>query len=190
MGLNGQLSNPQVLNGTLSNEILRGYSAYQIAVMLGFEGTEAEWIESLRGGGQAAPGGYYTLDIINKNEDTIIISFIPSDQNMDAIPSKEISLPRGKDGIDGLNGSDGVGILSIEQKTTSTEDGGENVVTVTLTNGQKSTFTVRNGSKGNPGTGGSDIDLSGYATKEEVDGLSNEIGELNERLVQHKKNQF
>lgn len=154
MGLNGQLSNPQVLNGTLSNEILRGYSAYQIAVMLGFEGTEAEWIESLRGGGQAEPGGYYTLDIINKNEDTIIISFIPSEPHMDAIPPKEISLPRGKDGKDGSNGSDGVGILSIEQTTTSTEDGGENVVTVTLTNGQESTFTVRNGSQGNPGTGG------------------------------------
>lgn len=176
MGLNGQLSNPQVLNGTLSNEILRGYSAYQIAVMLGFEGTEAEWIESLRGGGQVESGGYYTLDIINKNEDTIIISFIPSEPNMDAIPPKEISLPRGKDGKDGSNGSDGVGILSIEQTTTSTEDNGENVVTVTLTNGQKSTFTVRNGSKGNPGTGGGgDIDLSDYATKEELKTKANAI---------------
>lgn len=39
------------LRGTLSNAVLRGYSAYQIAVQNGFEGTEAEWLESLKGGG-------------------------------------------------------------------------------------------------------------------------------------------
>ena len=30
-------------------EVVRGYSAYQVAVMNGFEGTEAEWLESLKG---------------------------------------------------------------------------------------------------------------------------------------------
>ena len=30
-------------------EVVRGYSAYQVAVMNGFDGTEAEWLESLKG---------------------------------------------------------------------------------------------------------------------------------------------
>lgn len=47
-----------------------------------------------------------------------------------------------------------VGITSIEQTTTSNADGGSNVVTVTLTNGTKSTFTVKNGSKGSVGEQG------------------------------------
>lgn len=51
----------------------------------------------------------------------------------------------------GSNGKDGVGILEVKQTTTSTEDGGTNIVTVTKTNGEKSTFQVRNGSKGSTG---------------------------------------
>lgn len=47
-----------------------------------------------------------------------------------------------------------LGIQSIEQTTTSTEDGGENIVTVTLTDGTTREFVIRNGSKGDPGTGG------------------------------------
>lgn len=36
------------LNGRVFNpEVIRGYSAYEIAVMHGFEGTEEEWLESL-----------------------------------------------------------------------------------------------------------------------------------------------
>lgn len=53
-----------------------------------------------------------------------------------------------------IKGGDGVGIKSIEQTTTSTEDGGENVFTVTLTNGNKATFSVKNGSKGSTGEKG------------------------------------
>lgn len=32
-------------------QVLRGYSAYDIAVQNGFEGTEEEWLASLVGGG-------------------------------------------------------------------------------------------------------------------------------------------
>ena len=32
-------------------QILRGYSAYEIAVQNGFNGTEEEWLASLEGGG-------------------------------------------------------------------------------------------------------------------------------------------
>ena len=39
-------------------EVVRGYSAYQVAVMNGFEGTEAEWLESLKGAqGEHGPQG-------------------------------------------------------------------------------------------------------------------------------------
>lgn len=48
----------------------------------------------------------------------------------------------------------GAGIKSIEQTSTSSEDGGLNTITVTLTDGETSTFEVRNGSKGSQGTPG------------------------------------
>ena len=54
----------------------------------------------------------------------------------------------------GADGKDGVGIESVIQTTTSTEDGGINVVTVTKTDGEKSTFEVRNGSTGSKGDKG------------------------------------
>lgn len=54
------------------------------------------------------------------------------------------------------SGKDGVGIQSVVQTTTSAEDGGTNVVTVTKTDGSSSTFTVKNGSKGSDGAPGTD----------------------------------
>ena len=54
------------------------------------------------------------------------------------------------------SGKAGVGIQSVEQTTTSTEDGGTNIVTVTKTDGTTSTFSVRNGSKGSTGPAGAD----------------------------------
>ncbi len=54
----------------------------------------------------------------------------------------------------GENG--GAGIQKIEQTTTSTADGGNNVLTITLTDGTTTTFTVKNGSKGSAGAAGKD----------------------------------
>ena len=62
----------------------------------------------------------------------------------------------GATGGAGKDGTDGVGIASIKQTTTSTADGGNNVFTVTLTNGTSATFTVKNGTKGSAGTNGTD----------------------------------
>lgn len=53
------------------------------------------------------------------------------------------------------SGSDGVGIQSIEQTTTSTADGGTNVITCTLTDGTTSNFEIKNGSQGSAGSGSS-----------------------------------
>ena len=56
--------------------------------------------------------------------------------------------------VESINGADGIGIQSVEQTATSTEDGGANIITVTKTDGTSSTFTVRNGSKGSTGATG------------------------------------
>ena len=52
-------------------------------------------------------------------------------------------------------GEPGVGIKSVEQTVTSTEDGGENEITITTTDGVSNTVYIKNGSKGNPGINGS-----------------------------------
>ncbi len=71
--------------------------------------------------------------------------------------------PEGPQGLQGIQGepgtpgADGVSVVSVEQTTTSSADGGENVVTVTLSNGVKSTFKIKNGSKGSTGEKGNGI---------------------------------
>ena len=62
--------------------------------------------------------------------------------------------PQGEPGPKGDKGDDGVGIKSVNQTTTSTEDSGENVVTMELTDGSSSQFKFRNGSKGSSGKDG------------------------------------
>ena len=57
-------------------------------------------------------------------------------------------------GDKGDPGIQGVSVVKVEQTATSTADGGNNVVTVTLSNGTTSTFNVKNGSKGSTGAKG------------------------------------
>lgn len=52
------------------------------------------------------------------------------------------------------SGKPGVSITKIEQTTTSTADNGENIITVTLSDGTVSTFNIKNGSKGDTGAKG------------------------------------
>ena len=61
---------------------------------------------------------------------------------------------RGEDGKDGIDGKDGVSVISVRQTTTSNADGGTNVITITLSNGNNYTFSVINGSKGSKGDTG------------------------------------
>lgn len=60
----------------------------------------------------------------------------------------------GPQGPAGADGKDGVSIISVVQTTTSSADGGSNVMTVTLSDGKTFTFTVKNGSKGSQGEKG------------------------------------
>lgn len=56
--LEGTLSDPASLTGTLDGLLVRGYSAYAIAVEHGFTGTVEEWLASLKGEtGDTGPAG-------------------------------------------------------------------------------------------------------------------------------------
>ena len=84
----------------------------------------------------------------------------------------------GATGPAGANGTNGVSVSSVKQTTTSTADGGSNVVTVTLSNGTTSTFTVKNGSKGSTGSNGTNgVSVSSVkqTTTSTADGGSNVV---------------
>jgi len=68
-----------------------------------------------------------------------------------------------------------VGIESVKQTTTSTEDGGTNVVTMTLTDGTKATFSVKNGSKGTKGDDGDDYVLTNADKAEIADAVKTQV---------------
>ena len=81
-----------------------------------------------------------TLTVKNGSKGSQGIQGIPGENGKD-----------GSNGKDGATGATGVGVKSVTQTTASTEDGGSNIVTVTLTDGTTSTFTFKNGSKGSTG---------------------------------------
>lgn len=75
---------------------------------------------------------------------------------------------KGSAGGKGDTGAAGVGIKSVVQTTTSSADGGNNVITVTKTDGTTSTFVVKNGSKGSTGAAGAK-GADGYTPVKGVD---------------------
>ena len=85
------------------------------------------------------------------NEDGHLIITLSTGETIDAGYAVG---PAGAPGAAGKDGKDGIGIQSVEQTTISTEDSGINIVTVTKTDGEVSTFEVRNGSKGPEGDTG------------------------------------
>ena len=99
MSLKGMVRGKTLLGNITSLRVIHGYSAYEIAVINGFNGTEEEWLASLCGG---------------------------------------------------------VSVASVTQTTESTASGGANVMTVKLTDGRTSAFTVRNGKDGKKPVRGTD----------------------------------
>lgn len=105
------------------------------------------------GSGEAGTdGGYYTPSV---DEGTGLLSWAPSKSDMPAVPSADIKGPKGDDGytpvkgkdyFDGANGTS----VTVKSVSTSSADGGSNVVT--FSDGK--TLTIKNGSKGSPGTNG------------------------------------
>ena len=98
-----------------------------------------------------------TWTIDGQSQDVALFSLSPT-QHLGSTPPYSIWLDESGGAaifpIESINGTDGVGIQSVEQTITSTEDGGTNIITVTKTDGASSTFTVRNGSKGSTGAAG------------------------------------
>lgn len=157
-------------------------SAYGIAVKHGFDGTEEEWLESLKAAVdeemvrafveaylRANPIDAPVTSVNGKTGDVkltasdvgalseVALDNAINDALAQAKASGEFDGENGKDGADGsdgADGTDGVGIREVKQTTSSTVSGGKNVVTVYLTNGSSYTFTVYNGQKGADGTGG------------------------------------
>ena len=52
------------ISSALSNPLTQGYSAYEIAVKNGFQGTEKEWLESLKGYSPIRGIDYWTKEDI------------------------------------------------------------------------------------------------------------------------------
>lgn len=78
MSLNGKVSTNEVLKGRISRCNTLVVNAYQIAVKNGFEGTEEEWLASLKGpqGDQGKPGEVTLSDFMpvqNKVNDHDIV---------------------------------------------------------------------------------------------------------------------
>lgn len=103
-------------------------------------------------------------------------------QAVDAL-SDEVEALSGE--VDDLKGSsfDATSVESVEQTTTSTEDGGTNILTVTLSDGRSSEFSVRNGNKGSKG----DIGDKGDKGDRGEQGVQGERGEQGEQGVQGLK---
>lgn len=99
----------------------------------------------------ASGGGGASVTDATINEDGHLIITLSTGETIDAGYAVG---PAGAPGAAGKDGKDGVGIQSVVQTTTSIEDSGTNIVTVTKTDGEISTFEVRNGSKGSKGDTG------------------------------------
>ena len=101
-------------------------------------------------------GGSGTITRMLTKLHTLLGDYLKTDQLDSAVDD---ALAQAKESGE-FDGVDGVSVVSVEQTTTSTADGGENIITVTLSNGNKATFKVKNGSKGPAGANGSSYVLT------------------------------
>ena len=200
--LQGSVESGGEVRGKLSGlEFIQGKSAYEVAVLNGFKGTEAEWLASLKGkpGKDGQPG----RDGVDGKDGTVSFEELTDEQReslrgepgkdgQDGAPGEKgdpftyddftpeqleaLRGEPGKDGADGTmrfedltdaqkeslrgpegqRGEDGVGILAIEQASSSSASGGYNTILVRLEDGRTYDFRVRNGVKGEDGQRGQD----------------------------------
>lgn len=66
--LNGSVSGSMKITGNIMQTILKGLSAYEVAVENGFVGTEAEWLESL-------VGDPPKVEVVEDTKDSFVLSF-------------------------------------------------------------------------------------------------------------------
>jgi hypothetical protein len=101
-------------------------------------------------------GTYNTITIYDGENGATFYPNVSEDGFLSWTNDRELPNPtprkvKGEDGKDGVNG---VSVISVRQTIISNADGGTNVVTVTLSNGNNYTFSVINGSKGSKGDTG------------------------------------
>lgn len=80
----------------------------------------------------------------------------------------------------------GAGIRSIEQTSTSSEDDGINTITITSTDGEQTTFNVKNGSKGSIGPQGEKGEKgdTGKQGPQGIQGIQGEKGDKGDQGIQ------
>ena len=141
------------------------------------QNVKAEGIDGDDGKTPYIQDGYWYIDGVNQN----VIA-----EGIDGKSAYNVAVDNGFEGDEaawleflkkGPQGPQGVGVASVKQTTTSTEDEGINKITVTLSdeNSTTSTFEVRNGSKGSDG-------LSAYQIANKDNKYTNEdewLDELN-----------
>lgn len=142
--LQGSVESGGEVRGKLSGlEFIQGKSAYEVAVINGFSGTEEEWLASLKGepgkpgekGEQGEPGSVVFEELTDEQKELL--------KGNDGAPGAD-----GKDGIDGKDGvSPTVSVVAIS---------GGHRVSITDANGTK-TFDVMDGEDGAAGAGTGDM---------------------------------
>lgn len=136
----------------------QGKSAYQVAVDNGFEGTEEQWLTSLTGpAGDSAYAIAVQQGFVGTKDQWLASLVGPRGKS-----AYQVAVDNGFEGtisewllsLKGAQGDPGRGITSVVQTTSSSESEGDNVITVTLSDGTTATFTVKNGKRGLQGIPG------------------------------------
>ncbi|MBR2715466.1 MAG: collagen-like protein, partial [Ruminococcus sp.] len=112
-----------------------GKSAYQIALDNGFEGTELEWLDSLKG--EDGEDGISPSITVSKTDGGTVLTIV-SDAGI-----QKTTILNGDDGNDGTS-------ISIDNINESADDDGNNIITFSDGN----TLSIKNGSKGSQGEKG------------------------------------
>lgn len=140
--------------GDKGNQGEKGDSAYASAVKLGYTGTEEDWVNSLKGASAyeiAVQQGYaYTEDawlqsLKGEKGDKGDTGETGKSAYQIAVENGLTSASTQTEWIASLKGEQGDSIASVEQTTTGTGNGDENIITCTLTTGATSEFQIKNG---------------------------------------------
>lgn len=144
-----------------------GKSAYEIAVQNGYDGTESDWLESLKGqkGDTGEPGATGAKGDPGEKGDQGVPGIPGEKGERGEKGEKGDAGAPGKDGVNGKDGTNGVdgknGTDGYSPTATVTETDAGAVISITDKNGT-TTATVKNG------TSGTSVDLSDYAKKADV----------------------
>ena len=178
-----------------------GKSAYEIAVENGFVGTESEWLESLKGadgkdGTDGLPGkdgidgkngadghdGVNGIDGKSAYEIAVANGFIGTESEwLESLKGSD-----GRDGIDGKDGADGQpGKNGIDGDPGADGTDGKSAYIIAVEHGFTGTETAWLASlKGADGKDAPEVDMSNYATKDELQKLEENAAYL-ENLIKN-----